>query len=529
MRRKLALILSSAALALAVPAAAQDLAGEPIDVFSLPVQVREPTDAEAADIERLVVEAETARDEERLDDAEAAATRLIAVVSATYGPRHPVTASSKNILGQIAFTRGDLDAAQAIFAEGLEIRRAALGPRHPDVAESLNNLASVQSWQGRYADVPALLIEALDIWRATSGPQSPEVVEGLRNLGRAWIDLSRYDEGTAAYEDALAIQIATGAPAADRARTLRGIGDVAMMTGDYAVADARLTESLRVLEADGAGGLGLGLTLTSLGSLRDRQGRPEDAVLFHGRATDVFEAVLGPDHPFVAAGLENTSGAFAEMGLFDRSVELQERALRIRTAAQGPDHPETSVTRRSLAATLLMAGRPAEALPIAEQALADLNARHPGGLEAARAELVAARAQFGALPEDVPTALGRAMRAEARLTPLLGADHPETLEARSLVAEVTAASGQLEDAARLSAAVALDGQRRLGPTHPRSLAHSEAAARGFERLGRHDAALAALRPVLDPGRANDRGDGRARRGVWRSAVRLLWNLAEPEA
>ncbi|MBX9575920.1 MAG: tetratricopeptide repeat protein [Caulobacteraceae bacterium] len=527
--RNLILATVASAALLAMPAVAQETVAEPVDVFAIPAQVREPTEAEFADVGRLVTEAETARGEERFDDAEAAAQQLVALASATYGPGHPVTASSRNILGQIAFMRGDLTTAESIFSEGLEIRRAALGPTHPDVAESLNNLSSVLSWQGRYDEAPAPLMQALDIWRATLGPQSPEVVEGLRNLGRAWIDLARYDDAMAAYEEALAIQTAIDAPATDRASTLRGIGDVAMMTGDYVVADARLTDSLRVLEAAGFEGLGLGLTLTSLGSLRDRQGRADEAVLLHGRATDVFAAILGPEHPFVAAGLENTSGAFAEMGRFDRSVDLQQRALQIRSTAQGSSHPDTSVSRRSLAATLLMAGRPAEALPIAELALADLNASHPDGLESARAELVAARAEFATFPDDPARALPRARRAQERLEPLLGADHPETLEARALVAEVMAASGQTQAAVELRVAVASDGVRRLGPAHPRALAHTQAAVGALEGLGRPAAALDLLRPVLDPERANDRGARAARRGVWRSAVRLLWTLSDPGA
>lgn len=525
MRRKLALILSAAALALAGPTLAQDAPPEPLDVFAVPVQVREPTEVEAAEIERLVVEAETARDAERFDDAEAAATALIALARATYGPAHPVTASSLNILGQIAFMRGDLDQAEAIFTEGLAVRRAALGPLHPDVAESLSNLASVRSWQGRYAEVPPMMEEAIGIWRVTTGARSDQVAEGLDNLGRAWVDVARYDRAVAAYEEALSIRTELGASGVDRADILRGLGDLATLTGDYATADARLSEALALLEADDAQGLGLGLTLTSLGSLRDRQGRPDDAAILHGRATDVFAAVLGSDHAFVAAGLENTSGALVKMGDFDRGVELQRRALAIRERAQGEDHPETSVTRRSLAATLLMAGLPSDAWPEAERALAALDVANATGLEAARGELVAARAFLASHPDDLTEAMARAERSQARLSAVLGPDHPETLEARSLVADVLDRGGRPEPAADLYAGVAADGVRRLGPAHPRAIGLSDAAARQVEKAGRPDQALAVLRPVLDPARAAERRASPERRRAWRSAVRLMWAVS----
>jgi tetratricopeptide (TPR) repeat protein len=525
MRHKLALTLALVAVVMAAPAWAQDTPTEPVDVFTLPFLVRSPTEVEKVAIERLIVEAESARDEERFDDAEAAALQLIALAEATYGSRHPVTASSKNILGQIVFMRGDLDRAEAIFTEGLDIRRAALSV-HPDVAQSLSNLASVRSWQGRYAEAPPLILEAIEIWRATSGPRSADVVDGLGNLGRAWMDLARWDAATAAFEEALDVQTEIGVPAEDRASTLRGLGNVAMMTGDYTTAERRLTEAMRLLEAADSRGLGLGLTLTSLGSLRDRQGRPSDAVFLHGRATDVFAAVLGADHAFVAAGLENTSGALIEMGDMARGVELQRRGLSIRATSQGESHPETATSRRSLAATLLMAGLHDEALLEAERALADLEAVDPKGLEAARAELVAARAFAAARPDRPDAALERASRARERLSAVLGPDHPETLEARSQVAVMLAALGRLDEAAEVYASVAQAALVRLGPGHPRALSLAAAASSQLERVGRPVDALSLLRLVLSTDRVDERRASDERRDVWRGAVRLMWAVAE---
>ena len=135
-----------------------------IDINDVPPAVREPTEEEYAEIERLVGRAEGARDAERFDEAIAAATELAALSAATFGPRHPITASCLNIIGQVKFDQGDMDGAESIFREGLAMRVEALGETHPDVAESLNNIAGVLSRRGQYAEALGFLQRAVDVW-----------------------------------------------------------------------------------------------------------------------------------------------------------------------------------------------------------------------------------------------------------------------------------------------------------------------------------------------------------------------------
>jgi tetratricopeptide (TPR) repeat protein len=71
-------------------------------------------------------------------------------------------------------------------------------------------------------------------------------------------------------------------------------------------------------------------------------GQPAQAKPLYERALRIDEAAHGPNHPAVAADLNNLAGALGELGQPGQARQLFERALRIAEAAHGPDHPITA-------------------------------------------------------------------------------------------------------------------------------------------------------------------------------------------
>ncbi len=61
---------------------------------------------------------------------------------------------------------------------------------------------------------------------------------------------------------------------------------------------------------------------------------------FTERALAIWEKALGPDHPDVAASLNNLASLYHAQGAYERAKPLYERALAIREKALGPDHPD---------------------------------------------------------------------------------------------------------------------------------------------------------------------------------------------
>lgn len=472
---------------------------EPADIFAIPPMVREPTPAEATDIERLVGEAERARDAERFDEAILKAEELAGISVRTYGPRHPITSSSRNIAGQVHYIRGDLDAAEVIFREGLEVRRAALGDAHPDVAESLNNLASIAARRGRHDESLSLVRQAVDVWIAAYGEAHPDVLEGLKNLGWSLYDLGRYGEAEAAFRraDSAAQALYAGDPRAASAQT--ALGNTLSSLGRFGEAETAYRTAVAAFVRPGeVPDVNAGLALNGLGNIRGLQGDHAEAADLFRRATEVMAAVLGPEHAFVGSTLTHAADELLRMGQTERAEGLLRRALTVREKANGVDHGETQLTRLRLAEALMAQNRPGEAEPLARRAVAGmesvLGADH---LETARARLIWAEALADTGAFQPALEQGRLSRAAVDTR---AADDPYRLDAEAQVADLTRRSGDAEAARALIEPIVPVAEARLGPTHPASLSYRLVLAESQIDLGR---ASEARRSLGEGGLAGD--------------------------
>ena len=94
------------------------------------------------------------------------------------------------------------------------------------------------------------------------------------------------------------------------------------------------------------------------------------ALPLHERALAIRDAQLGPDHPDTATSLNNLALLHKAMGDHAKALPLYERALAIREAQLGPDHPDTAKSLNNLASLHEAMGDHAKALPLYERALA---------------------------------------------------------------------------------------------------------------------------------------------------------------
>ena len=85
---------------------------------------------------------------------------------------------------------------------------------------------------------------------------------------------------------------------------------------------------------------------------------------------DLWSKALGPDHPFVARGLDGLADVASSQGRFDAARRLYEQVLAMRRQALGPTHPQVAWTLASLAAVSWKAGEPAVAARFADEAVA---------------------------------------------------------------------------------------------------------------------------------------------------------------
>ena len=92
--------------------------------------------------------------------------------------------------------------------------------------------------------------------------------------------------------------------------------------------------------------------LHDLAAIYHVQGQYAKAEPLYYRALAIREAAFGPNHPFVAATLANLAGMESAQGNYDRAVEHYARAVQIRQDAFGMDDPRVTETRASYATVL---------------------------------------------------------------------------------------------------------------------------------------------------------------------------------
>ncbi|MER5528733.1 tetratricopeptide repeat protein [Streptomyces sp. NPDC002677] len=202
------------------------------------------------------------------------------------------------------------------------------------------------------------------------------------------------------------------------------------------------------------------------------------------RALAIREATLGPDHPTTALRLSNLATTLSDLGRHAEALLLEERALAISEAALGPNHPTTALRLGNLARTLSDLGRHAEALLLEEQALAiseaALGPNHP--TTAVRlGNLASTLSDLGRYAEALPLK----QRALAISEAALGPDHPDTALHLGNLARTLSALGRHAEALPLEERALSVTEATLGFDHPDTAICLGNLASTLSDMGRH--------------------------------------------
>jgi eukaryotic-like serine/threonine-protein kinase len=196
------------------------------------------------------------------------------------------------------------------------------------------------------------------------------------------------------------------------------------------------------------------------------------------------------NQPTIEAAVRSTLGT-TELYLSNYTAAIREleRAVELRKAQLGADHPSTLGSRSDLAVAYLDAGQTAKATPELEEVLklqsAKLGADHPDALhtrnDLALAYKIAGRtADSLALSEET-------LRLK---TKRLGPDDPDTLLTRNNLAEVYLALGRTDDAIAMHEETLRLETSKLGPDHPETLVTRNNLAGAYGIAGRTAEAIA---------------------------------------
>jgi tetratricopeptide (TPR) repeat protein len=202
-----------------------------------------------------------------------------------------------------------------------------------------------------------------------------------------------------------------------------------------------------------------------VGVLYRVKARFAEAETLERRVLALGEASYGPNHPNVAAALNNLAALLCETDRPTEAEPLYRRALAIDEASYGPNHPDVAIRLNNLANLLRDTNRPTEAEPLYRRALAitetSYGPNHPD---------VAIRLNNLAALLDATNRHGEAeplyRRALAMAEASYGPNHPKLATLLNNLADLLHATNRLAEAEPLFQRALAIAEVSYGPNHP---------------------------------------------------------------
>ena len=224
-------------------------------------------------------------------------------------------------------------------------------------------------------------------------------------------------------------------------------------------------------------------------------GEQDLAIRQHERALELRTAELGADHPDTLESQNSLGLAYWITGRNDRAILMLERAFAARSAKLGPEHPDTLISQSSLANAYRNEGQFDRAIALFERSLAIQMAKlGPEHLNTLNSQNSLGTACW--MAGNFDRAIAILERTLAKLTAKLGVDHVKTLVTQSALASAYRDAGQTDRSTALLERTLAAQTAKLGPDHPDSLTTQYNLANAYRDAGQFDRAFLMLEQTL---------------------------------
>jgi Tfp pilus assembly protein PilF len=218
------------------------------------------------------------------------------------------------------------------------------------------------------------------------------------------------------------------------------------------------------------------------------QGKHSEALPLLQRALVIRLAVLGEQHPDTAHSYNNVALCLNSQGKHADALPLHQRALAIHRKALGEQHPDTAQSYNNLAFCLSRQGKHSEALPLLQRALAIyrkvLGEQHPDTADSYNN--VASCLYFQGKPAQALSLLRRTLDIQLRVR---GDQHPHTANSYNNVAFCLDDQGKHTEALPLHQRALAIRRKALGEQHPQTASSYNNLAHCLNRQGKHEEAV----------------------------------------
>jgi eukaryotic-like serine/threonine-protein kinase len=321
----------------------------------------------------------TERELGNLDAAERACKRSLAILESAFGDSHTLVLGTLVELANLASVRGNAEEAAKIYRRVIAAGEKLYGPEHPSVTGVMNNLALTEIDLHHLAAARELLVRCLAAEEKRVGPEHPLVASTLSSLLQVAVGEGKLDEARGYAERALAIRVkALGPEDLDVADSYRDLGWLASRAGDHARGVDALRKAQAILAREPP--ISQAATRADLAYELAAVGKLDEAEALFRAARDAFIATHGPEHGDVSYAEAGIALVLYKRGKLADAVPLAEHALAIRNSHDAS--PETLAETHDLVARLLWDAPPphrdrARAGELARKALAGYTRRDP--------------------------------------------------------------------------------------------------------------------------------------------------------
>jgi eukaryotic-like serine/threonine-protein kinase len=228
--------------------------------------------------------------------------------------------------------------------------------------------------------------------------------------------------------------------------------------------------------------------LRTVGDTYRGVGECQRSIGFLDRATVLYRAQRGSDHPDTLTTMNNLASAYEYAGKLDLALPLFKKALKLTKEKFGANHPSTLVSMNNLAFAYGYGGRVDLALPLLDETLermkANLGPDHPDTLTC-MGNLAVAYRSAGKLDRALQLCKKTLELTKAKFGP----DHPSTLMNMNCLASIYQDVGRLDLARPLCEETLNRMKTKLGLDHPDTLTCMTNLACVYQSAGKPDLAL----------------------------------------
>ena len=227
--------------------------------------------------------------------------------------------------------------------------------------------------------------------------------------------------------------------------------------------------------------------LFQTGLYLDERARYVEAELLYQRALSIREQSLGPEHPDVAALLNNLASSYRAQGKHAEAELLYQRALHIREQSQESESSDVAYPLTNLATLYLEQGKYTEAEPLYQRALRireqSQGPEHPdvayplNGL----ANLYSEQGRY----EEAELLYQRALSIREQS---LGPEHPDVADSLNGLATLYREQGKYEEAESLYQRALRIREQSLGPEYPSVADSLNGLAIQYKEQGKYEEA-----------------------------------------